>query len=858
MKKLYTSYPVAIKFLRSAENQNKKFIKNRVIGETWEGREIILTTLSFDVDKADEKPALLYTGTIHAREWIGIELALGFIKYYLMYKDIDPRIAQIFSKTTIYIVPCLNPDGFEYSRNHFSFWRKNRRTNADGSFGVDLNRNFSEGWARIKDPSSNVYGGPEPFSEPETQAIKKFVDAHENIAIALDYHSQGNVFFPAHNFKHEDTIDTTDMNILCANMAEEIRKVSGREYGIDQGKPPVKLIGGSGREYYYSKGIIASVVEVGTRNISDYEDDMSEHIREHIPALLQALSEVRNYDHANPLKRPENVQIKELTYKKAELEWEYEIEGDIYFEVYRTVKPKGECMHHTLVGVTRHLYFYDNTVHSSTQYYYFIRAVDKKNRRKSPYSYKLCLKTLPYRDEFYKTLYPLSKETGYLAENSQDNKKHFGSNSLFVGVNKKRGVSIALLTFPLTTTQDNAIIKSAKISVYPTNRVSVTIEKFGEWNMGLLKSNSLDTIYNFNDVYEEKFQDVGTPIKSNGLSQGVWKEWVFSDYQVKHLEKEIDKEKIRFKLTGPTKLKIGRDSQMMQWDIGYGNYGFGLEFRPKLDMVYTIPPIELKLNPYKVYSISKTEVFEKRIKSGFDSEGNRIYAYIEFDLISLPKYSSNVLVNSYIRLLLKELKSKENIRFHIHMINPVKKQELKTLLKSEPIEKIGYDKSVIDIKDEEDLTFVFDSYSIEQIENFWYKKVAFLIMPTSHKAVTKNAVVEWKFKKQGISSNLVVHYIKKRRYPLNDVTKLATTLSNGKIKLTWKNPNHKDFKGVIVVKNPYRIPKSPFDGQKVYGGMDEYTVDTFGATDTEKYYTVFTYDDVPNFSVGVYTLYKKA
>ena len=63
------------------------------------------------------------------------------------------------------------------------------------------------------------------------KSLRDFVENHPNITIALDYHSQGNVFFPAHDFRHEDTIDTTDMNILCANMAEEIRKISGREYG---------------------------------------------------------------------------------------------------------------------------------------------------------------------------------------------------------------------------------------------------------------------------------------------------------------------------------------------------------------------------------------------------------------------------------------------------------------------------------------------------------------------------------------------------------------------------------------------------------------------------------------------------
>ena len=84
---------------------------------------------------------------------------------------------------------------------------------------------------------------------------------NKNITIALDYHSQGNVFFPAHNFKHEDAVDAVDLNILASNMAEEIRKESGREYGIHMGKPPVSLISGSGREFYYSQGVLALVVD---------------------------------------------------------------------------------------------------------------------------------------------------------------------------------------------------------------------------------------------------------------------------------------------------------------------------------------------------------------------------------------------------------------------------------------------------------------------------------------------------------------------------------------------------------------------------------------------------------------------
>jgi hypothetical protein len=855
MKQLYISYDEATKFLFDAQKKYPNFIKVESIGKTWEERDIYLATLSFDVKNADTKPALLYTGTIHAREWVGIEVAIAFIKNYLEHKDFDPRIENIFKKSTMYIVPCLNPDGFEYSRNHFSFWRKNRRVNADGTIGVDLNRNFSVGWQKNRNTSSNIYGGPAPFSEPETASIKKFVDSKDNISIALDYHSQGNVFFPAHDFRHEDTIDTTDMNVLCANMAKEIEKVSGRKFGIDQGKPPANLIGGSGREYYYSKGIISSVVEVGTRNISDYEDDMNEHINEHIPALLRALEEVNNYSKQNPLKRVENFQIDDVTEKSVSLTWNYEKDEDIYFEIYRNLKDKQSCLRRNMIGVTKAHKFTDTNVRSSSSYFYYIRAVNRKLGVKSSFPTRIELKTLPARDEFFRTIYATQFETGYIAQKSKNNKAHFGKNSLFIGVSKSKGVAESILTFSLDNVPDNALIQKSKVSMYPINRVPVTIEKFGEWNIGIMK-NSIDSIYDFNEVREAKIQDIGTAIASNELAQGIWQEWEMSEYQAKYLEKDIDKDKIRFRAIGPDRLRIGRESQMMQWDIGYGNFGFGLNFRPKLDIVYTVPSIELKLNPYKFVSISKTDIYEKKIISGFDANGDKIYGYIEFDLSVLPRKEKHIIKKAYIQLLLKDVSSKENVRYHIHMVDPLKDINFDELKKSKKIEKIGFDKSVIDIKDIEDLEFIFDTYSIDQLEERWGSKIAFVIIPTIHKGFTKNSTVEWKFKKQGNSSSLLIEYIKKRREAVADASNLTVKKEKGKLKLSWKNPNHKDFKGVYVVKNPHRVPKSPYDGQKLYAGMDNYTFDAFGALDRDKYYALFTYDNVPNYSKGISIFYK--
>jgi len=73
MREQYISYQESVDFFYEAEKKYPDFIKVNVIGKTWEERDIVLVSISDDVKNSDSKPALLYTGTIHAREWIGIE-----------------------------------------------------------------------------------------------------------------------------------------------------------------------------------------------------------------------------------------------------------------------------------------------------------------------------------------------------------------------------------------------------------------------------------------------------------------------------------------------------------------------------------------------------------------------------------------------------------------------------------------------------------------------------------------------------------------------------------------------------------------------------------------------------------------
>lgn len=845
-------------YLEQLAQDYPDLVRVETIGLSWEQREIKLLTLSLDIKTADEKPALFYTGTIHAREWIGIELALDFARYVVESISFDPWVKSLFRAATIYMVPCANPDGLEYSRNHFSFWRKNRRQNADGSYGVDLNRNFPIGFSKSNKTYSEIYPGPQPFSEPETQALKQFVEGHPNIAIALDYHSQGNVFFPAHDFRHEDTIDTTDMNVLCANMAESIRKVSNREYGIHQGKPPAALISGSGREFYHSQGILATVVEVGTRNISDYLEDMSEHIKEHMPALLTALYEAPNYARTNVLPRVSHLKIESVSNSEVSFSWQFDSDEPVYFEIYRNTRPKGFCLPANRVGLTKMCSFSDDSLQSTTEYYYYIRAVHKETKLKSPFAPLLRVKTLLNDDEFSRIYYPMASQTGYVAELATNNRDHFGQNSLLVGIDETNGISYAMLNFSLASIPSNAVIKSAMISLYPINRVSTTIEKYGEWNISLVDPTSIDDMADFVQVDRAKIlRYVGRPTTSDHLTQGIWRNWKFSQFECNTLQDQLRQGQACFRLEGPKELKAGRTKQMMQWDIGYGRDGSGLNYRPKLEIIYTVEPVRVELYPKTILTLSKQQVLEDEVLCGCDVNGKKVYSALVFDVSSLPSYDYSMLVGASLSLTATKVYFKENLRFHLEFVEETPR-EYAAVHDRIVIENIGYDVSSRGLKNKNEQEFYFDKYSLMELARRQKMKqeITLLLRPTSSEHVIKDKLVEWFSKESNMAPRLVIDYLPKRRNPVAPINSLRYSVDNGKIRLDWNNPDDPDLRGVKVVKNNFRPPLSPFDGVKIYAGGDNYTYDSFGALDITKYFAVFTYDDVPNYSKPVLIKYQ--
>ncbi|MEY7999102.1 M14 family metallopeptidase [Clostridium sp. Mt-5] len=167
-----------------------------------------------------------YNGSHHALEWITTPLLMKFIenfaRAYSEGRNIRGyNIGDIWSRSSIYIVPMVNPDGVELVLNGLTsdnpFYRDLIRWNSGSTDfskdweannrGVDINHNYNANWQLSKEaePSYGVYGpgptrysGPYVESEPETRTMVRFTNSH-NFRLVLAYHSQGRVIYWQYN-----------------------------------------------------------------------------------------------------------------------------------------------------------------------------------------------------------------------------------------------------------------------------------------------------------------------------------------------------------------------------------------------------------------------------------------------------------------------------------------------------------------------------------------------------------------------------------------------------------------------------------------------------------------------------------
>ena len=205
--------------------------ERRILAQSTEGRDIWAFKVSDNPAEDEQDPEVLYTALTHAREPVSMMNLFYFVQMIGENYGSDPELTYLVDNREMWFLPVINPDGYVYNEyiqpNGGGMHRKNRRDTYCGNGtnrGVDLNRNYGYGWGvndtgSSPDPCEETYRGESAFSEPETQAVRDFIE-NRPLMNVLHYHTFSNVYIhPYGNASLPDEPDLTTYREIGAEMA---------------------------------------------------------------------------------------------------------------------------------------------------------------------------------------------------------------------------------------------------------------------------------------------------------------------------------------------------------------------------------------------------------------------------------------------------------------------------------------------------------------------------------------------------------------------------------------------------------------------------------------------------------------
>ena len=131
-----------------------------------------------------DKPNMVVTSSIHAREYAPAEVNTHFAEWLLNNYGTDPEATWLVDHENFHLVLQANPDGRKKAEAGLS-WRKNTNTataSCGNTSGIDLNRNFPFHWNIVPNNGgssgsicSETYRGPIRMSEPEADNLVRYI-----------------------------------------------------------------------------------------------------------------------------------------------------------------------------------------------------------------------------------------------------------------------------------------------------------------------------------------------------------------------------------------------------------------------------------------------------------------------------------------------------------------------------------------------------------------------------------------------------------------------------------------------------------------------------------------------------------
>lgn len=237
------------------------------IGLSLDGRSLDSYAFGYGARK------IVLVGGMHGGyEWNTILLAYQLVDYFTEHPE------EIPAAVTLFIIPVVNVDGQvlitgqdgRFTPEDVALITVPGRFNARG---VDLNRNWDCEWqAEAKWNGRAVSAGSEPFSEPETQVLRRFL-LRQRPELVVFWHSKANGIFAG-----------------GCGAVDEASLAWGEVYGRAAGYPVYEKftaypITGDASDWLARQGVPSFTVELETPNQTEWQKNLAG-----VQALLKELS----------------------------------------------------------------------------------------------------------------------------------------------------------------------------------------------------------------------------------------------------------------------------------------------------------------------------------------------------------------------------------------------------------------------------------------------------------------------------------------------------------------------------------------------------------------------------------------
>ena len=125
-------------YLQAIRNKCQEITKLYSIGQSTQNRQLYVMEISENPGvELPLKPNFKYIGNMHGNEVVGREILLYLLDDICSrYREGDEKIRHLLKNTRIHIMPSMNPDGYEISKEG-DCYSVHGRANANN---IDLNR----------------------------------------------------------------------------------------------------------------------------------------------------------------------------------------------------------------------------------------------------------------------------------------------------------------------------------------------------------------------------------------------------------------------------------------------------------------------------------------------------------------------------------------------------------------------------------------------------------------------------------------------------------------------------------------------------------------------------------------------